>query len=414
MIFNNALIKYNLYRKKFYDQKYNISSSELFELILTKKINKPKFHFFEFLTNLISLILSIITIVKCKFLNLNKANYFIIFNNNFSDPRSNNINMKINLDKRVNIIKVSGLSLSLLTFFRFKNVIFHESIVYFSRFFFKEKKFSLLEKYRNIHKCKTRQHFVYYKIFKFLKIKKFIMIDDYREIQIFINICKKLNIKSIGYMHSRFSKYRVSLKYDCFDKYIVWTDYFKKKLIKINPRYKNKILINNFRNFKKISYSKKFKDLVILFFSDSMMDYKSVIGYLDQLKKKDVKILVRLKSNQYENINFLKYIKNNDLLKTEEKNIGDIIKKYNPNFFLATNSNVLLESTLYNCFPIILKTKNDYSFELIKDKVVIPYSSKNNFYFFLKNLQNKKYLIDKIYNRIWKSTNKNKNLKAIL
>ena len=75
------------------------------------------------------------------------------------------------------------------------------------------------------------------------------MIDDYREIQSFIKICKKLNIKSIGYMHSRFSKYRVSLRYECFDKYIVWTDFFKKKLIKINPKYKNKILVKNFRKF---------------------------------------------------------------------------------------------------------------------------------------------------------------------
>ena len=49
------------------------------------------------------------------------------------------------------------------------------------------------------------------------------MIDDYREIQNFINVCKKLNIETIGYMHSKFSKYRVSLRYDCFDKFIVWS-----------------------------------------------------------------------------------------------------------------------------------------------------------------------------------------------
>ena len=75
------------------------------------------------------------------------------------------------------------------------------------------------------------------------------MIDDYREIQIFIRICKKLKIESIGYMHSRFSKYRVSLKYDCFDKYIVWTNYFKKKLIEINSNYKNKVLVSNLPHY---------------------------------------------------------------------------------------------------------------------------------------------------------------------
>ena len=43
-----------------------------------------------------------------------------------------------------------------------------------------------------------------------------------------LEFVKKLKIESIGYMHSRFSKYRVPLKYDCFDKYIVWTDFLKK------------------------------------------------------------------------------------------------------------------------------------------------------------------------------------------
>ena len=40
-----------------------------------------------------------------------------------------------------------------------------------------------------------------------------------------------------------------------------------------------------------------------------MMDYKSVIKYLNQLKGENIKVLVRLKSNEKENINFLRYIK---------------------------------------------------------------------------------------------------------
>ena len=413
-MFNNTLIKYNSFRDKFFsEQIYNISSFELFEILLTRKINKPKFSIIEFFTNLINFFLSIITIFKCKILKLSRVNYFIVFNNDLSDPRSNHINSIIDINKNINIIKTSGLRLSLLSYLKFKNVIFHESIIYFSRFFYKEKKFTIKEKFKSIHKCKLRQYYIYSKIFKYLDIKKFIMIDDYREIQIFIRICKKLKIESIGYMHSRFSKYRVSLKYDCFDKYIVWTDFFKKKLIKINPKYKNKILVKNFRKFRRISNQKMSKNLTVLFFSDTLMDYKSVINYLNQLNNKNIKILVRLKSNQNEDQNFLKYINDNRFTHVNNGNIETIVQKYRPKFFIATNSNVLLEATLYNCFPIILKTKNDYSFDLIKDKVVISYSDKKNFYKFLKNLENKKYLINNIYKKIWSPKNEYKKFKSL-
>tara|TARA_Y100000294_G_C8510851_1_gene318712 strand:- start:477 stop:1103 length:627 start_codon:yes stop_codon:yes gene_type:complete len=207
----------------------------------------------------------------------------------------------------------------------------------------------------------------------------------------------------------------VSLKYDCFDKYIVWTEYFKKKLLEINPKYKNKIDIINFRNFKKIIKYKSKTNLNVLFFSDSMMDYKSVKNYLDQIKeKKNINIFLRLKKNQQENRTFLKYISENNFIDTNEKNVKSTVIKYNPSFFLATNSNVLLEASLYNCFPILLKTKNDYSFDLIQDKVVIPYTGNKNFYNFLKNLNNKKSMINKIFNKLWKKKNKNKNLIKIL
>ena len=62
----------------------------------------------------------------------------------------------------------------------------------------------------------------------------------------------------------------------------------------------------------------------------------------------------------------------------------------------------------------LLKTKNDYSFDLIKDKVVFQYSDKKDFYNFLKKLKKKKYLLNNIYNKLWKSTNKDLDLKKIL
>ena len=67
------------------------------------------------------------------------------------------------------------------------------------------------------------------KIFKFLKIKKFLSIDDQRIMQVFLKACKELKIETFGYMHYKFSKYVIGIKYLSFDNFIVWSDYFKKK-----------------------------------------------------------------------------------------------------------------------------------------------------------------------------------------
>lgn len=414
-MFSAALKKYEYLRKtSFKSKEYDKSASELFELILNKKIQKNQRYFFELPTNLILLILSIFSIFKVKIMGVKNVNYFIVFNEELYDPRTDSYVSKINQKNYLNIVRSNNFFFSLKAFLKYENVFFHQSIVYFSRLFFLEKEFTLKKKFLFIHKCNLRKQYIYFKLFKFLQIKKLLMIDDYREMQNFISTCKKLKIFSVGIMHSRFSKFRVSLKYECYDNYIVWTDYFKKKLIQINPKYRNKIIVNNFRNFKRISIRKKKRELKVLFFSDSLMDYKSVIKYLDQLKKENIKILVRLKSNQSENKNFLKYVNENNFIYVNDKKIETIVKKHSPNFFLATNSNVLLEASLYNCYPIILKTKNDYSFDLIKDKVVVSYSGKNNFHKFLKNLESNKYLINKIYYKIWGSKYMHKNLRGFL
>ncbi|MBD1165231.1 hypothetical protein IDG86_05700, partial [Pelagibacterales bacterium SAG-MED13] len=218
-MFSLALKKFNQLRKnKFKSKEYDLSSSDLFELIITKNFKKGRYYFKEFPVNLILLILSLYTIVKAKIKKINKANYFIAFNEEIYDPRSSSYISQIKQANYVNIIRTNSFKISLKAFIKYENVFFHQSIVYFSRLFFLEKEINLENKFLHIHKCNVRKNYIYFNFFRYLKITKFIMLDDYRELQNFISICKKLNIKSTGMMHSRFSKYRVSLKYDCFDK----------------------------------------------------------------------------------------------------------------------------------------------------------------------------------------------------
>ena len=96
-------------------------------------------------------------------------------------------------------------------------------------------------------------------ILRIYKIKKFTTLDDYRYLNIFIPICKKLQIKTIGYMHGRFSKNMKSQNFLfslTFDKYFVWSNYFKIKILRLNSRYK-KENIEIFNKFKGIKIKKK-------------------------------------------------------------------------------------------------------------------------------------------------------------
>ena len=412
-MFSKALSKYNLLRRKvFKDSSYNLSSFELFELILNKSPTYKK-NIINFLIHLLFFLLSILIIIKCKLLGVKKANYLIINNNSLEDIRSKSINSELNLKNYLNIVRSQNTKIFFKSIFYLENVISHQSILYFSSLFVKEKKKILKEKFNFIHECNKNKNKIYLFIFNFLGIKKFITIDDYREIQNFIKICKKLNIFSICYMHARFSKYRVSLKYGNFDKYIVWSDYFKRKLLEINPIYKDKILVSNFRKFKLIRNNFKANQVRILYFLDTMMDASRVISYLEQIKtNKKIKIFFRLKSNQIDDKYFINYLNKNNFTFTNKENLEKTVKKHKPNIFMATNSNALIESYLYDCLPVLLKTKNDYSFDLIKENLVFYYSKNKNFSKFLFQIINKKNIKYKIFKKIWLSKS-NQNLKKI-
>jgi hypothetical protein len=399
---------YNLYKKlrseKYKGTEYDLSSNDLFESIISKNNFSKKKNNSGYLLNIFLILLSFITILKAKLKNINKANYFIVYNKNLFDPRSESILKKLKLKSFLNIVRVTRFSLAIKVFLKFDNVIFHQSIVFLSKKNQNNIKHNH-KKFDYLHNSNILKYKIYKKIFKFLNIKKLIMIDDYREIQTFLKICSENKIYSVAYMHSRFSRYRVALNYKSFDKFIVWNNYFKKKLLKINKNYNGKILTNNFRNFKKQKLDNQSPMIKILYFVDNKIDLNGVFSYLDQIKdNKKIKIFIRPKFNEANNSEIIKYASKNNIEITPNNSLHETVFKTKPNFFMATNSNVLLEATLYNCYPILIKTTNDYSFDLIDDKVVFPYSKKNLSQFLI-NLKKKKYIKKNIYKKIWGQKN---------
>lgn len=418
-MFNKSYKKY-LKLKKRIDSFDEVSAHYLYELCLNKKlifkINSVSIFFHIFL-----LILSIFSIISSRIKRVNKGYYFVIFNNSLNDPRSLNIQNKINLNKYINFVRTKSFLTSLKVFFKYPNVVFFQSIFVFSYFvnFRIIKEDTVQRKYEFITSVKKFQYKCIERIFYFLRIKRFIMMDDYREIQGFIKICEDLNIYSVAYMHSRFSKYRVALAYKVFDKYIVWSDFFKKQLININFKYKNRILINNFNFYKKYQKfinNKNLKKIKILYFFDMYMDFFSVKFYLDQLiNNKDFEIYFKIKNNENPDQNLFNYALFNNIHIFKNESLKHVINKIKPQIFMATNSNVLLEATLYNCFPVLIKTKNDYSLDLVKNNVVILFNKKTDICRSIVNLVKKNYLKNNIYKKIWGLTNNNNSkLKKII
>jgi hypothetical protein len=222
--------------------------------------------------------------------------------------------------------------------------------------------------------------------------------------QIFVFICKKYNIFSIGYMHSWFCQYRVALQYNYFDRYIVWSDYFGKQLILLNNNYKNRIILKNFKKqkFQKNIFNSNNKENSIIFFSDMHLDFEEVKKYLDYITSyTKFKLYVKIKVNEDVNLIFLKYLNSKNIKIFKNDSLKELILKVKPSIFMATNSSVLLESTIYNCLPFMIKTKNDFSEQFYKDKIVIKITSVKKLKTRFKLLRNKDKIIEKIRNKIW-------------
>tara|TARA_B100001057_G_scaffold472930_1_gene536756 strand:- start:6413 stop:7675 length:1263 start_codon:yes stop_codon:yes gene_type:complete len=411
-IYKNNLINYEILRKKKYkDKRFDINSYDFFDYLFEKRKNfTEKFYKPNFFLHFLLTILTLITIFKAKISGINKAHYFVVANN-LNVFRSQNIIDKIKNKKVLNIIRVNSFLTALKVFFKYDNVIYHNSLNFFSKIFFFN---NFKDDFEKINYINLKKIEFYKKIFAFLKLKRLIMIDDYREIQQFLFVCKTLNIFTIAYQHSRFSKYRVSLKYQTFDKYIVWNDYFKRQLIKINQKYKGKIIINNFRNFKAIKkpidYS-KLNIARIIYFVDDNLDYKTIKKCLYKIiSLNNIELLIKLKNNSLSNFQLIEFAHKNRLKLLSNISLKDLVKKNKPDIFLAAHSNVLIESSLYNCTPILLKSNNDYSYDLVSEKLVFSLNYKDEFQKKIKYFLSDKTFKKKIYKKIWNIKNiKNEN-----
>ena len=340
-----------------------------------------------FLINFFLLFLSILTIIKGLFIKKLYAQYFIINNHrNLIDPRSSPYSPKLKIKKSLNFVRSHNIKLSIISYFKFKNLVFINCLEYFS------------------NKLKLKNVFLLEFILRIYKIKAFTSLDDYRYLNIFIPICKKLQIKTTGYMHARFSKNIKSQRFlfsHTFDKYFVWSNYFKIKLLKVNSKYK-KENIEKFDKFKNVKIKKNnSKTKNVIFLQEKNIPNILFFKLSEEFKKsKKYSICFKPRQNQILDEKISKYCENNKIKIYDKISFENLVNKKKFHAVIGSNSTALLSASYFSVFPISIKNKYSLK-EFFDEKIVFSIDLKKKILPQIKHIISNKAKLKKIRKKVW-------------
>ena len=108
-------------------------------------------------------------------------------------------------------------------------------------------------------------------------------------------------------MHYKFSHYVIGIKYLCFDHFFVWSNYFKKKLIGVNKKYKYKnIIITGYP--KKLTNKQINKKNIVLYLIDLNISFEKISKILKKISSiKNVELIIKLKAQDIKNIKWINF-----------------------------------------------------------------------------------------------------------
>ena len=412
-----------------------LQSQKLFEIIRTHNNDEVLIsrnivffkNFFIFFLNFIFVLKSSVTFLKFALFKKKYAHYQICINNNkyFShDARSNYIINVLPAQNTLNIIILNDLKYGLATIFNYKNSIYPLQIKFFLKFFISKKKVTkcynkskkfllrILDKKKTYYYssviCESEIFIKFFKfLFKFLKIERIYMIDDVRHCNEFIEVARSLNIKTYGYQHARMNEYHVGIGQICFDNYILWSNYSKKKVIQLNPDYMHKNLFivgHPLLNFIFKIKKKKIEDKIrILIIAETGVDYKPLYKFYDKiLENSNYEIYLREKKGQTVSKSLLEYDKIDRFNIDNESRLFYSLKKNKINIAIGTLSTILMETWIVGVPSIMLKSNSDYGYHLYEDGLVDLVNDVNKLDFVIKkNLEYSKNQLIKRRDLIW-------------
>lgn len=335
-----------------------------------KRISKPFFFIY-----LIHFYLCLITIFNILFLKLANKNivtghYLINIKNNKSpyDFRSKFVLDLINPNDSINFFHNGDLYFAFKNSFKVKNAIYFESLLFFYNFFQNIKFLSDIKKIWLVQgKIAKREEIFLTKLLEILNIKKFIFLDDSRHALVLLSSCKRLNIKNLAYQHARFNEYHLGLSEINFDYYLVWNDYFKNLLIKMNSDYKDESI---FACSHPRIINKKIKNLTknssILIVEESFFDLKIASKFINIIPN-NFEVFYRPKPGSKKKIDT---VMSRNIHISQNKSFEEDIIDISPLLLIGSESSLLIESWLYNVPSLGIKTFNDYADHLDEDNLV--------------------------------------------
>ena len=345
------------------------------------KLHKNGISFKQYCSYILLALYSIFNILILKIKRIKKAQYLIDIKNSddFYDFRSKEILEIINPQESANFMHINNVGYSLKTSHKKSNVIYFEALYYALKPFLKTNRFDCVKtdnKFVNnileIHQANFNDSIHIYRIVKyvldFLEIDILISLDDSRYSNELNIATKELNIKTIGYMHGRFNEYHLGIFEFPFDKYLVWSSYFKNKLLNLSDKYKedNIEVVGHFRINKKLPLVKRGK--CILWLGESNIEYKEIIPFIKSIVGSGYNIVFRGKPGNENNLslflaeNKLKIDKSNDYFSSlRNNNIGLVV---------GTHSTALMESWLVAIPSLALKSNYDYGSHLWEDGLI--------------------------------------------
>ena len=401
----SKLNKYHYLLKKGYIKTNYISHQNIFEsfdkVFRISRITNFKQNFYIFLYKLFNYICSL----KIRNNKLSTIHYWIPLSNSKDviDHRSKYFLSTKLIKNQINLVRTNSLFSSLYLLFSVPNIIFLNGFQKINSFH----EIKMLNNLKN--KClfyEKNERAISKNLQKFLvkkNIKKLICIDDYRIIQTLLDASIQLKIRTVAYQHGRFHEFQLGLKGKTFDEYVVWSKFFKKKIIKINRNYnQKKIKILNFR-FKKLKSKENTDNL--LYLCEQKIPINQIIKDIKLICKHipNKKVFIRLRSTLNYPENFINFLNSKKIVILKENSFYDVVNKNNIKYLIAYYSTALLEASLYNVFPIMLTNNNFYLKDYLKEKTVFELQQLGRFKILKNQLNTKKgkNKLEKIKRKIW-------------
>lgn len=336
----------------------------------------------SYILNVFLAFYSIYNLLKIKFKGVKIAHYLIDIKNSNSlyDIRSQEILDILSPQYTANFMHINNYKYTLLTLRQKSNAIYFEAIYYVLKPFLRKKKFTytkpdntfaieLLEIHQETYSDSYYIHQIVRMLLKFLKIKTFITIDDTRYSNEIYIAAKELDIVTVGYMHGRFNEYHLALFEFPFDKYFIWSDYFKEKLLSLSPNYqpKNIEVVGHF----KIKSSLKLvqdRSKNILWLGESNIDYQEIFPFIHILSMNGYNLFFRGKPGEKNNLS--SFLNEHKIQIDTFNTFFESLQNNQIGLVIGTHSTALMESWLVRVPAIAILSSYDYGSHLWRDGLI--------------------------------------------